>query len=87
MIPAEHLRGIYNLQGIIKPVILHKGQCIAVWTVRKNTIYISPFHAENKAACERAEKRLRALTQRGECKYEYGQLHVKENPENDDLGG
>ena len=37
MIPPEHLRDAYNLQGIVKPVILHKGRCIAVWTVRKNT--------------------------------------------------
>ena len=70
MIPAEHLRDIYNLQGIIKPVILHRGQCIATWTVRKNTIYIKPFQADNKAACKRAEKKIRELTQCDECSYE-----------------
>lgn len=70
MIPAEHLRDIYNLQGIIKPVIMHKGQCIATWTVRKDTIYIKPFQADNKAACERAEKQIRNLTQCSECRYE-----------------
>lgn len=70
MIPAEHLRDIYNLQGIIKPVIIHKGQCIATWTVRKDTIYIKPFQADNKAACERAEKQIRNLTQCSECRYE-----------------
>ena len=70
MIPAEHLRDVYNLQGIIKPVIIHKGQCIATWTVRKNTIYIKPFQADNKAACKRAEKKIRELTQCDECRYE-----------------
>ena len=70
MVPAEHLRDVYNLQGIIKPVILHKGQCIATWTVRKNAIYIKPFQADNKAACKRAEKKIRELTQCGECRYE-----------------
>ena len=70
MIPAEHLRDVYNLQGIIKPVILHKGQCLATWTVRKNTIYIKPFQADNKAACKRAEKKIRELTQCDECRYE-----------------
>lgn len=70
MVPTEHLRDVYNLQGIIKPVILHKGQCIATWTVRKDTIYIKPFQADNKAACERAEKQIRNLTQCSECRYE-----------------
>lgn len=70
MIPVEYLRDIYNLQGIIKPVIIHKGQCIATWTVRKNTIYIKPFQADNKAACKRAEKKIRELTQCSECRYE-----------------
>ncbi len=70
MIPAEHLRDVYTLQGIIKPVILHRGRCVAVWTVRKNTVYIRPFQAENKAACEQAEERLRALTRCDACRYE-----------------
>ncbi len=70
MIPAEHLRNVYNLQGIIKPVIIHKGQCIATWTVRKNTAYIRPFQADNKATCERAKKRILKLTQCSECRYE-----------------
>ena len=70
MVPTEHLRDVYNLQGIIKPVILHRGQCIATWTVRKDTIYIKPFQADNKAACERAEKQIRNLTQCSECRYE-----------------
>lgn len=70
MIPAEHLRDVYNLQGIIKPVIIHKGQCIAAWTVRKNTAYISPFQPDNKAACKRAEKKIREFTQCDECRYE-----------------
>lgn len=70
MIPVAHLRDIYNLQGIIKPVIIHKGQCIATWTVRKNTAYIRPFQPDNKAACKRAEKKIRVLTQCDECRYE-----------------
>lgn len=70
MIPAEHLRDVYNLQGIIKPVIIHKGQCIATWTVRKNTIYIKPFQADNKAVWEQAEKKIWELTQCDECRYE-----------------
>ncbi|MBQ9301168.1 MAG: winged helix DNA-binding domain-containing protein [Clostridia bacterium] len=70
MIPPEHLREVYNLQGIIKPVILHKGQCIATWTVRKNTAYIKPFQADNKAACERAKKQILELTQCDGCRYE-----------------
>lgn len=40
------------------------------WTVRKDTIYIKPFQADNKAACERAEKQIRNLTQCSECRYE-----------------
>ena len=71
MIPAENLRDVYNLQGIIKPVIIHQGQCIATWTVRKNTIYIKPFQANSKATCKRAEKKIRELTQCDECRYEY----------------
>ena len=70
MIPAEHLHDVYNLQGIIKPVIIHKGECIATWTVRKNTAYIRPFQPDNKAAFKRAEKRIRELTRCGECKFE-----------------
>lgn len=70
MIPAEHLRDVYNLQGIIKPVIIHKGQCIATWTVRKNTAYISPFQPDNKAVCKRAGKKIRELTQCDECRNE-----------------
>ena len=53
-----------------QPVGIHKGQCIATGTVRKDTIYIKPFQADNKAACERAEKQIRNLTQCSECRYE-----------------
>ena len=70
MIPTEHLRDIYTLQGIIKPVIIHRGKCVATWTVRKNTVYIRPFQAENKPTCEQAEERLRDLTHCDACRFE-----------------
>ncbi len=70
MIPAEHLRDVYTLQGIIKPVILHRGRCVAAWTVRKNIVYIQPFQAESKSVCEQAEKRLLELTHCDACRYE-----------------
>ena len=70
MIPSEHLRDVYNLQGTIKPVIIHQGQCIATWTVRKNTAYIRPFQADNKAAYQQAEKRILKFTPCSECRYE-----------------
>ena len=54
----------------VNDLTVHKGQCIATWTVRKNAIYIKPFQADNKAACKRAEKKIRELTQCGECRYE-----------------
>lgn len=31
---------------------------------------VKPFQADNKAACERAEKQIRNLTQCSECRYE-----------------
>lgn len=34
------------------------------------SIYIKPFQADNKAACERAEKQIWNLTQCSECRYE-----------------
>ena len=70
MIPAEQLRAVYTLQGIIKPVILHRGRCVATWTVRKNIVYIQPFQAESKSAWEQAEKKLLELTRCDGCKYE-----------------
>ena len=70
MIPAEHLRDVYSLQGMMKPVILHKGQCIATWTVRKHAAFIRPFGTDTKAAWKQAEEKLRELTHCGECRYE-----------------
>ena len=70
MIPPEQLRAVYTLQGIIKPVILYRGRCAATWTVRKNTVYIQPFQAENNSAWEQAEKKLLELTRCDGCRYE-----------------
>lgn len=72
MIPPEHLRAIYSLQGIIKPVIVHRGRCVATWTVRSNAVYIGPFYTDREtgAACQQAEEQLRALTGCGACRYE-----------------
>ena len=70
MIPAEQLRAVYTLQGIIKPVILHRGRCVASWTVRKNTVYIQAYQAENKSAWEQAEKKLLELTRCDGCRFE-----------------
>ncbi len=70
MIPPEHLHDVYNLQGIIKPVVLQRGNCIATWTVRKNTAYITPFYTGNEAACKRAKQRILELTRCNACRIE-----------------
>ena len=68
MVPPEHLRDIYTLQGIIRPVIVADGQCAAVWRVKRETVYVRPFREGEHLPA--AEEQLRRLTGCGAVVYE-----------------
>ncbi len=72
LVPPEYLRNIFNLQGIIRPVILLGDRCVAVWTVRNGTAYIRPFVKEKTVtnACMAAEKKILALSGCKKCQCE-----------------
>lgn len=68
MVPPEHLRDIYTLQGIIRPVIVADGQCAAVWRAKRETVYVRPFREGEHLPA--AEEQLRRLTGCGAVVYE-----------------
>lgn len=70
MVPPAALRTVYTLQGIIKPVVVVEGRCIATWGVRMGRVWLCPFGTDSAAALDRAEELLRQLTGCGEITYE-----------------
>ena len=54
------LRAIYTLQGIIKPVVVAEGRCIATWGVRKGRVWLCPFETDSAAALNGTEELLPA---------------------------
>jgi len=72
MIPPEHRRTVYNLQGIVKPVVVYRGKCVATWTVRKGTAYLSPFSLDRSpdTVYRQAEEKIQRLTGCGRVMFE-----------------
>ena len=42
-LPAEHLRGIFNLAGIVMPAILYRGKVIGRWKKKNRTLTAELF--------------------------------------------
>ena len=57
----KHIRDIYTLTGIVKPVIMINGELVATWRKDKDKIYVCPFKDLSKKAmrlieCVRVEE-------------------------------
>lgn len=46
----KHIRDIYTLTGIVKPVIMINGELVATWRKDKDKIYVCPFKDLSKKA-------------------------------------
>ena len=44
-LPPEHLRGIFNLAGIVMPAVLWRGRVIGRWKKTGRKLTITPFEA------------------------------------------
>lgn len=54
-LPREHLRGVFNLSGIVLPCVLLKGEAAARWKLSGRTCAVTPFRtlrAREKRAVE-----------------------------------
>lgn len=70
MVPPAALRAIYTLQGIIKPVVVAEGRCVATWGVRKGRVWLCPFGTDSVTALDTVGELLRQLTGCCEVTYE-----------------
>ena len=59
-LPQEHLRGIFNLAGIVMPPILLRGMVVGKWKKKNNKLTVTLFEAvateDKKVICDTAEK-------------------------------
>ena len=59
LLPAAYIRGIFNLTGIVFPVILIDGQVAGKWKREGNKLTLTPFHtltpAEKAGVLDRVE--------------------------------
>ena len=59
-LPQEHLRGIFNLAGIVMPPILLNGRVVGKWKKKNNKLTVTLFEAvateDKKVICDTAEK-------------------------------
>lgn len=51
----KHIREIYTLTGIVKPVIMLNGELVATWRKEKEKVYIRPFQKLRKKDIKRME--------------------------------
>ena len=58
-LPQEHLRGIFNLAGIVMPPILLNGRVVGKWKKKNNKLTVTLFEAvaaaDKKMICDTAE--------------------------------
>ena len=60
-LPQRHLRRVFNLQGIVYPCFLYKGNVAGRWKLEKETLQLQPFEdfdALQRQQIEKAAKRL-----------------------------
>lgn len=59
-LPQEHLRGIFNLAGIVMPPILLNGKVVGKWKKKNNKLTVTLFEAvaaaDKKMICDAAEE-------------------------------
>ena len=59
-LPQEHLRGIFNLAGIVMPPILLNGKVVGKWKKKNNKLTVTLFETvateDKKVICDAAEK-------------------------------
>ena len=52
-LPGEHLRGIFNLAGIVNPAILLHGRVIGKWKEKDGKVELTPFESIPRCDQER----------------------------------
>jgi hypothetical protein len=64
-LPQEHLRGIFNLAGIVMPPILLRGMVVGKWKKKNENLTCTLFEAvsdrEKKIICDTAEELWRSI--------------------------
>jgi len=48
-LPPEHLRGIFNLAGIVMPALLYNGRVVGKWKKTKNKLLVTLFESLSSA--------------------------------------
>ncbi len=60
-LPAEHVRGIFNLTGIVFPAILLHGRVVGKWKQDKQKLIFTPFESLAKKDRGKVEKKAQEL--------------------------
>ena len=59
-LPSEHLRGIFNLAGLVMPALLLHGRVVGKWKNKDGQLTVTTFEtidaSERKTVCDTAEK-------------------------------
>lgn len=55
-LPQEHLRGIFNLAGIVLPAILLNGRVVGRWKKTRNVLMVTLFEALDPISCPNIER-------------------------------
>ena len=71
-LPPEHLRGIFNLAGIVLPAVLIDGRVVGKWKKAGKTLRVTPFEKIPKRALAAVERKARELWD------DFGALAVEE---------
>lgn len=61
-LPAEYLREVFTLQGIVKPTILYRGRIIGLWNIKNKKIYVTLFDPMPEKYSRRMESILEGVT-------------------------
>ncbi len=56
-LPAEHLRSIFTLSGIVRPAVLLRGEVKGWWTLKSGKLTLTLFPGADRAVVENAARR------------------------------